>query len=802
MNIGWSTSAETAKVGRLIETKISFRPFISFLQRGVSSVKTIKKGFYEDVLDRFLQTPGSDDFLDTAHIEKYQPLLELIYGTLSPVTANEDTYIWAMSCPASKDIFYNTPAFDAFVSSAQHIDQQTNKISDDRADMRQKYLNHIYRLILDKYYGISSVFTERIIYVQTDSETGLNRYYRIKPDTRFIDVVAKTELPPLNHGVLDSCVHTAGITDVLSEMLPLDNFYLEGFTVLQVEEITYEYAIDTIKKILLEHAPDQPAQYDSVKQALKVLAGDKNAEFGLLPFLMVNSKLVLDDIECSRSIIIRSVSNCGADMAEVYAMIDKFIRQPSQMVFRQITDEMAKTDRYLGALKDNGIVSYAVLPVYYNQEMVGVTEIYSRGGILNYEQVFARLRDAIPLVAQLLQNSIEQFEVRIDNIIKEKFTVLQPAVQWKFNEVALEYMRLGAEKQENTDIDNVKFENVYPLFGAIDIRNSTVERNQALADDIEQLQVLLDTYQTLISHHISPAQIVELSDEFNDWRKKIALYLRLSDSGMLNMFLQSQAVPWLAAMAALSPDAAPVIDRLKDILERDSHEISGSRAALETSIQLINTTLNNFFARERKKLQKIYPCYFETFRTDGIEYDLYAGQTISPDTPFTIDHLHAFRLWQLRSMCKVTQLTQQLLTDMPRQLQTTQLIYVNAHAINISFRNDERHFDVDGSYNIRYQVIKKRIDKVRVIDTLERLTQPGRIAIVYFNDSDADEYLGYIETCRQEGLLTGNVERLELEELQGVTGLRAIRVTVAPLQQQATSSGPEFSGWLSNASVK
>jgi hypothetical protein len=85
---------------------------------------------------------------------------------------------------------------------------------------------------------------------------------------------------------------------------------------------------------------------------------------------------------------------------------------------------------------------------------------------------------------------------------------------------------------------------------------------------------------------------------------------------------------------------------------------------------------------------------------------------------------------------------------------------------------------VEGAYNIRYEVIKKRIDKVLIKDTRERLTQPGKIAIVYFNQQEAQEYIDYIRTLQQQGLLDDSLEYLELEELQGVNRLKALRVGV------------------------
>lgn len=73
---------------------------------------------------------------------------------------------------------------------------------------------------------------------------------------------------------------------------------------------------------------------------------------------------------------------------------------------------------------------------------------------------------------------------------------------------------------------------------------------------------------------------------------------------------------------------------------------------------------------------------------------------------------------------------------------------------------------------------KKRIDKSHVRDTTERITQPGMIAIIYAHEKDAVEYLKYLEYLKGKKLLTGEIERLELEELQGVSGLKALRMAV------------------------
>ncbi|MGQ7489540.1 hypothetical protein ACTGU5_12210, partial [Streptococcus suis] len=90
-----------------------------------------------------------------------------------------------------------------------------------------------------------------------------------------------------------------------------------------------------------------------------------------------------------------------------------------------------------------------------------------------------RIFRASTLLAQLLKDEIVEFQTQINEVIKEKFTSLQSAVQWKFNKEAWEYLQRIEQDKPKPVIGDIKFEQVYPLYGAVDIRNSTVERNRA-----------------------------------------------------------------------------------------------------------------------------------------------------------------------------------------------------------------------------------------------------------------------------------------------------------------------------------
>ena len=158
------------------------------------------------------------------------------------------------------------------------------------------------------------------------------------------------------------------------------------------------------------------------------------------------------------------------------------------------------------------------------------------------------------------------------------------------------------------------------------------------------------------------------------------------------------------------------------------------------------------------------------------------GQSLTQNRTFDRICLHNLRLWQLIVMCDLTRKTASLVPKLKVPLETTQLILVHNESLSIRFRQDEKQFDVDGAYNVRYEIVKKRIDKALIKGTEERLTQPGKIAIVYTHDEVAVEYHRYIEFLQQKGYLEKHVKDVVLEPLQGVEGLKALRVSVKNLK--------------------
>ena len=48
----------------------------------------------------------------------------------------------------------------------------------------------------------------------------------------------------------------------------------------------------------------------------------------------------------------------------------------------------------------------------------------------------------------------------------------------------------------------------------------------------------------------------------------------------------------------------------------------------------------------------MYPHYFERFKTDGVEHNMYIGESITKEDSFNPIYLYNLRLWQLQVMVK------------------------------------------------------------------------------------------------------------------------------------------------------
>jgi hypothetical protein len=758
----------------LVESKVSFSPFVNYLKEKREIVSETREKVYSYLIKKFESEPSLLYPENLNVIQEHSDLMELLTTSLFPMVASDHRHIFALAAPYQFSVFY----YSDYFSEIFFDDEKKHLLLPDGVpidELKAIQCASIYDHVLQKFYGVKLNENRELVYPFTDHNSGMTRFYKIKYDSRFIDLKLKGVLPPLQDCAV--CMNTFRILDMEKQLdkMPLDLFEAEGFAVWVAEDVTITESLELVKKILLREDDFDSNAICDLKKAVKALVGLHDIEVGLMPFVKVNNQFVLDEENVKHSLAARQWLNNRPEDCEQFRMYTGFTQEyPAPMPVTIVSEEVFPVAPFLKALFEEGVRSYITIPMQNSDGLIGLLELSSNVPNTLTLQTMARLEPAIPLLSLALLKCRDNFQYKIEKVIKEKFTALQQSVEWKFEEVAWDHLRRNSNEEEK----NVVFDSVFPLYGAIDIRNSSVERSHALQRDLKQHLLLIDETLHRINSVVQLPLLEGLEFKNEGLRKAIEEHMTAEDEVRINEFLNQEVEPIFTHLQKNEKQSCELIDDYYKIVNSNDCRIFRYRQEYEESVSKINEVVSVFLEKEEERIQKSYPHYFEKYRTDGLEYNIYIGQSISPNNPFNVLYLKNIRLWQLTSMAEAARITHQLLPSLKVPLQTTQLILIHSQPISISFRKDERKFDVEGSYNIRYEVIKKRLDKVRIKATEERLTQPGKIAIVYSNQKEIPEYLEYIEFLKNKNILKPNVEFLELEELQGVTGMKAIRVNI------------------------
>ena len=758
-----------------IDSNISFTPFINYVKEKSIGQSETKKRLYHYIIKKFENEPDLlHQSIDVDLLNKHADLMELLTTSLFPVIARKGQNNFALASPYQFKVFYYSDNFRRlfFDDNEQYLLMPDGIPAQ---ELKEIQCAAIYDHVLQKFYGMHLNEDRQLIYPVIDQQSGMMRYYRIKYDRRFIELHLKGTLPPIQDcGV---CMNTFRILDLEKQLatMPLQLFEAEGFAVWVAEDVTTTESLDIIKRILLKENCGTNIIAD-LKKAVKALVGLSDIEVGIMPFVNINGQVVLDEETSVHSIVAKQYLNGDRNAMEDFKNYVTFLKQhPTPMPISNLGQEMIEFAPFMRAVAEQGIKSYISYPMQNSDGLIGVLELSSPYKNALTQETIMHLEPSIPLLSLAMLKCRDGFHNRIENVIKEKFTALQQSVEWKFAEVAWDHLR-NNEKSDVTK--NVVFENVYPLYGSIDIRNSSMQRAISIQKDLIEHLKLIEDVLTKLESNLQLPLLEGLQFKNENIRQSIEENMTTDDEIKINDFLSTEVEPLLNHLGGSNGEVQQIIEDYFSIMKGKNSNIYRHRREYETSVAKVNNSVLSYIEEEETLIQKSYPHYFEKYRTDGIEYNIYIGQSIAPTNPFDLLYLKNIRLWQLKTMAGVAKITQQLLPLLEVPLQTTQLILIHSQPISINFRRDERKFDVEGSYNIRYEIIKKRLDKVHIKDTTERLTQPEKIAMVYSNQKEVTEYEEYIRFLQKKNILKPTIEMLELEALQGVKGLKAMRVEI------------------------
>lgn len=710
---------------------------------------------------------------DYSVLKKHEKLVDsLMAAVFTPAYWN--TNLTSVCQPLLSTSIYATPRFnELFVDENGSFTYDLN-VSQAYFDIGK--IVTVYASVLRRVHNIDMTIIVPLIRTITDKDTGLERYFKMNLDDRFVDVNIHGSLPEITKEQVTRLAENVFNIELWNEVIPPEMIEFSGFLVVNMFEVTDQEALSKLKFDLLDkNILVSAGGFEKVENRIRTMFRNPALRLGIASFSDDKTRIMRSGTKVVQSFV---MSDMCAEKCKEYddSIYDLAVKTGEPQIIYDLTmmPKCTKVEKEIGNM---GIKNLMVAPLIFEGKTIGVIELgSSKPGSLNSINAL-KLIEILPLFSLALKRSLEDMENRIQAIIKEKCTAVHPAVEWRFRKAALNLI-----EKENSDefahMEEIIFRDVYPLYALSDIRNSSNIRNNAIRQDLTGNLVLAKNI-------IHAASAVKLMPEFEHLIYKIDKHIKLLATGLhsgdeanIVSFLKKEIEPLFGSVSLFSKEVQDAIDQYNASIDDSLGVVYDKRKEYEQSVKLLNENIASIVDDEEEYAQSLYPHYFEKYKTDGVEYTMYIGDSISEKERFHPVYLKNLRLWQFILMCKVAAMAEKIKPMLKIPIELAHLILVQNAPLSIRFHHDQKKFDVDGTYNVHYEIMKKRIDKAEIRGKEERLTQPGKIAIVYTQQSEAAEYLQYIEYLQSKGFLKKDVEFMELEDLQGVYGLKALRVSV------------------------
>ncbi len=762
---------------------VSLAPLLAWWQTQATTAPGSGLGrLASELLAQATAAPGLlADNPSPATLAAHAGLVDTLFSALI-APASRDTTISGAIAPFDRQVLYATPLFRRImVTAAGQLKQPLNLSA---ADTTTFLMRRAYQHLLATHYGEREGTEETLLLTVADYESGLYRHFKAELDSRFLTVEAVGEYPELS--VADRQLLRESQFDLAPwrEKLPTERFALRGFLVLHLTDVTATQILSTLKNDLLARdvllAPDRIEQ---LQEQLRALFRQPTLRLGLTAYKPRKGRFETFGQRLGQQTLSQHAEAADAAEAnEFRRLFNQLARTGAPLVVPDVETAPDLSVTLREQVRALDIRSVALCPLSYGADVLGVLELSSPLPGTLKTTLLGLIEQFLPLFAVAVHRHQEAEWARVQAIVKERFTAIHPALEWRFVEAVEDLLARQRTGAAGSQMRPIVFPEVYPLYAAIDVRGSSSARAEAVRADLTEHLHLANRVLNIAGE----AHSLPIVEEMRFFTRRNLLNLReglvAEDEVTILDTLRTEVEPLLEYLVSNTPEARPSIQRYWAALDAKRGIVYRQRRAFEESQTRLNEHISAMIDIAEAEAQRVFPHYFRKSVTDGVEFDIYVGASLVENRVFDPSILKNLRLWQLRTLIEIAKATAALRPDLPVPLATTQLLLVNSQPLAVRFREDERQFDVDGAWNARYEIIKKRIDKATYLSKVgqsERLTQPGAIAIVYQQPREAAEYEEYLALFRTQGLLRPETEHLALEDAQGVRGLHALRVWLA-----------------------
>lgn len=750
--------------------EISFHKVIEALESIASSDVDYRAQYAKGLLHEVAKVPELRTGITNLDIiRKHHELIRNLLSDLFP-TALTNNEIKAVTIPFLNISFNYTQRFQELLNNAgPEFDMEIRDWDE------HKFYVFSCVMLLNFHFGYRFDFSKPMFYDIPDAE-GFMRHYRILYNGDFLEIFPTEKSIELTEEDVNLLMDNYNDLALWKAKIPSGSWILRGFGIMTLFDATTESAVSNLKTNLINNGAKPKKELRAELEGIFASIFRMNdLEVGFTSFDTETNMLAVSPFEGVPSFLLSETREADCADFSCESTFNDMMANSSYLPVSDIETYLLKYPQStIGThLLKNGIQSAIFAPVS-NMEgnVIGIVELVSRKKRALNSINAVKLDVVMPYISDAINRFISDIQNQIGALIQREYTTIHPSVYWKFRNEA--YLHL----HDHEALHEIVFDDVYPLYGQIDIKGSSEMRNRTTHEDlVRQTDVLAHLVKAL--YDVKPLPVYEQKlFELNQAVADLDSGTRTDSEQYIQRYIRQEIHPMLGKTdgipSALSNDIAAYFASI----DPATGSFYQARRKFDTTVSIVNRRMATLLDKRQAEAQAFYPHYYERFKTDGVEHNLYIGKSITNQPDFDLTYLYNLRLWQLQVMCEMEIRYAAFKETLPYPMEVSSLILVFSQPLTIRFRMDEKRFDVDGSYNARYEIVKKRIDKANVLGKNERITQPGKITIVFAGRTEELAYEKYIRFLQHKRLLSEKIERFTVEDLQGVSGLRAIRVGV------------------------
>ena len=410
--------------------RLSLGPLLDFWERLLAEGGCGMNSLAPVIRQKLENTPElREPIEDLAILENHQELINLLMSLVFPPA------FWESDCaaafvPFQFTSFYATPAFKTlFKMEGEGFTPQLNI---DPQEWERGRVLKAYIYIIKKFYGIDLTWDFPLIAQARCPKTGLDRFFNITFDPKFLEIKALAEPRILTEA--DRSRLLANVTDlkVLMELIPPENFEFQGFGVFKAADVTAREMLSALQADLFEkEAIFQPDGFTGLQEKLQIYLQETDISLGLAA-IRNEQILVLPHAhkQPETACVLENAAHYQRD--EFRGSIFSQAMDQGEPVVVEDLNHYSKATILEARMLEHGYRSVYAAPLFYQDRLLGTLALKStRPGALNALNT-ANLPQVLPLFAVALNRSLEELNRKIQAVIKEEFTAIHPSVEWRF----------------------------------------------------------------------------------------------------------------------------------------------------------------------------------------------------------------------------------------------------------------------------------------------------------------------------------------------------------------------------------